>query len=89
MLHKNLPSETRSRLLFVRRLLDTIAWAKFVVSFDFANAGAVFRAHRSFAKMRAFYKESVTRNILYNSPNKKISILWQYFVKGKKNYNDL
>ncbi len=89
MLHKNLPAETRSRLLFVRRLLYTIAWAKFVATFDFANAGAVFRAHRSFAKMRAFYKESVTRNILCDSPNKKISILWQYFVKGKKNYNDL
>lgn len=43
MLHKNLPDSTRRKKLFRRRLLDTIAWAKFVASADFKNAKAVWR----------------------------------------------
>lgn len=55
MMAKNLPAGKRRKALLVRRLIDTVAWAKFLLSFDFANAGAVFRAHRDFARMSAEY----------------------------------
>ncbi len=34
MLHKNLPDSCRRSALIRRRLLDTLAWAKYVLSFD-------------------------------------------------------
>jgi GT2 family glycosyltransferase len=55
MLHKNLPDATRNRKLFVRRLLDTIAWAKFMATFDFKNANAILKAHNDFRSMRKRY----------------------------------
>ena len=55
LLHKNLPDSTRRRKLFVRRLLDTIAWAKFVATLDFKNARAVLKAHRDFRRMARRY----------------------------------
>lgn len=89
MLHKNLPDSVRGRRLFVRRLLDTIAWAKFMLTLDFANASAVIGAHRDFASMRKNYNTHPDFDILQEAPNKKLSILWQYFVKRHKKYSDL
>ena len=89
MLHKNLPATVRPRQLFVRRLLDTVAWAKFVVTLNFANAAAVLRAHRDYARIRKAYTDSPSENILWSAPNRKISILWQYFIKRRKNFSAL
>ncbi len=44
MLHKNLPDTVRGKILLRRRLLDTVAWLKFMLTFDFANA-KIGRAH--------------------------------------------
>ena len=87
MLHKNSPDSIRRSRLFVRRLLDTIAWLKFLLVLDFKNASAVLGAHRDFADMRKFYNNHPQEDILKVSPNKPISILWQYFVRRKKNFN--
>lgn len=85
MLHKNLPRSVRRRRLIWRRLLDTLAWIRFVVSADFKNASAVVRAHRDFAKMRGLYDTSPVADLLADAPN----ILIEYFVKGKKEYSRL
>ncbi|MDE6048965.1 MAG: glycosyltransferase family 2 protein [Paramuribaculum sp.] len=87
MLHKNSPDSIRRSRLFVRRLLDTIAWLKFLLVLDFKNASAVIGAHRDFADMRKLYNNHPQEDILKVSPNKPISILWQYFVRRKKNFN--
>ncbi|MDE5745065.1 MAG: glycosyltransferase family 2 protein [Paramuribaculum sp.] len=89
MLHKNSPDSVRRSRLFVRRLLDTVAWLRFLLALDFKNASAIIGAHRDFAKMRKFYNNHPQEDILKMSPNKPISILWQYFVKRKKNFNRL
>ena len=52
LLHKNTPLRDLRATLLRRRLLDTIAWAKFVATFDWANAAAVLRAHRDFRTMQ-------------------------------------
>ena len=84
MLHKNLPDSVRGKRLFIRRLLDTVAWAKYVASFDFANAAAIFRAHRDFAEMRKHYPSHPDTNLL-GGPN----ILLDYYLRGHKKYSDL
>lgn len=89
LLHKNLPAATRGRKLFRRRLLDTIAWAKFVASMQWGNAAAVFRAHRHFAKMRRDYTEHPDVDLLNTRKDCRHNILTAYYIKGKRLFSDL
>lgn len=89
MLHKNLPDSVRAPKLFKRRLLDTIAWAKFVATLDFKNAAAIVRAHRDFARMRRDYNIHPDRNLLGERPDTRINILTSYYLKRKRKYSDL
>lgn len=88
MLHKNLPDSVRRASLLRRRLLDTIAWAKFVVSFSWANAGAVWRAHRDFAKMRKSYTIHPAVDLLHPHPSRP-NILTKYYLKGCRTWDKL
>ncbi len=76
LLHKNLPDGVRGRRLFIRRLYDTIAWAKFVAMLDFKNASAVLRAHRDFRRMARNYTAHPHENLLPASPN----IILSYYL---------
>ncbi|MCM1065969.1 MAG: glycosyltransferase family 2 protein [Muribaculaceae bacterium] len=89
MLHKNLPEGDRGRILLLRRLLDTAAWAKFMLTFDFANAAAVWRAHRHFAKMRAEYTCSATKNLLATDAHATFSVVAAYYLRRKRTYSAL
>ncbi len=89
MLHKNLPWSERRGALLRRRLLDTIAWAKYVATFDFANARAIFKAHRDFAKMRTAYTEHPAVNQLRHEGYSKKSILWEYYIRGHKHFSEI
>lgn len=88
MLHKNLPDGVRRGLLFRRRLLDTIAWAKFVATFSWANAKAVWRAHRDFARMRKDYNEHPVTDLLHTSPRRP-NILVKYYLRGCHTWDKL
>lgn len=85
MLHKNLPRRGRGRRLVWRRLLDTLAWAKFVASFDFANARAVVSAHRDFARMKNAYDTDPQADLLKGRPD----ILVAYYLCRRSRYSDL
>ncbi len=89
LLHKNLPDSTRGRKLFVRRLLDTIAWAKFMATFDFKNAGAILRAHNDFRKMRKEYTLHPQVDLLDTRTDTRRNIIIDYFLRGKKKWGDL
>ncbi|MCC8177018.1 MAG: glycosyltransferase family 2 protein [Bacteroidales bacterium] len=77
LIYKNLSRKDGRRLLFKRRLLDTLAWGKFIVTFDLANANAILRAHRDYRRMRASYTPApdATPNFLASQPD----ILLQYY----------
>lgn len=89
MLHKNLPDGVRGRKLFLRRLLDTVAWAKYVLSGDFANAGAIFRAHRDFATMRRKYSDHPTVDLLKTHPGSRRNILLDYYLRRRTTFSAL
>ena len=89
MLHKNLPDGSRSRTLLRRRLLDAVAWARFVVAFDFANAGAVLRAHRDFRRMRRQYTVHPQRDILSERADCRRNIIVDYYLRGRKKFSQL
>lgn len=85
MLYKNLPDSTRRKTLFRRRLLDTIAWAKFVATFDWKNARAIVKAHRDFAKMKVNYTSFPAVDLLHTSPSRP-NILLDYYLRRKKHW---
>lgn len=89
MLHKNLPDGSRSRTLLRRRLLDAVAWARFVVAFDFANAGAVLRAHRDFRRMRRQYTLHPHRDVLSERADCRRNIIVDYYLRGRKKFSQL
>ena len=84
LLHKNLPDSTRSRKLFVRRLYDTIAWAKFVATLDFKNANAILKAHNDFRQMRKQYNNLPNVDLLDSRNDTHRNIILDYYLRGKK-----
>lgn len=82
------------RTLFSRMLLDGVAATKFLVAFDFANFGAVFRAHMHFYKhFSLFYKKrcelrKISGDHLVSTVFPK-SIVLKYYLLKKRTYKNL
>ncbi len=97
LLHKNLPAKDLSGALLRRRLLDTIAWGKFLLALDTANASAILRAHRDFRRMRRDYPFHPPINLLRKSPEntppknrQRIpNIIVEYFLRRKRLYSQI
>ncbi len=89
MLHKNVPAARRGRLLVTRRLLDTIAWARFIATGKWKSAAAIVRAHRDFARMRGNYHTDPQRDLLKERADGRVNILTSYYMKGRKKFSDL
>lgn len=89
MLHKNLPDETRGKTLFIRRLIDTVAWAKYMATFDFKNANAILKAHNDFKKMRKTYIIHPTIDLLRTRTDCRRNILLDYYLRGRKIWSNL
>ena len=86
MLHKNLPDATRNRKLFVRRLLDTIAWAKFMATFDLKNANAILKAHNDLRSMRKRYTSHPDVDLLDQRNDTHRNIIVDYYLRGRKTW---
>lgn len=92
LLHKNLPAADLRGALLRRRLLDTVAWAKFILTLDLPNASAILRAHRDFRRMRREYTAHPSDNLLARSADRRSrrpDILLSYFIKRKRLYSQL
>lgn len=86
LLHKNLPDATRGKKLFRRRLLDTVAWAKFMLTFDFKNANAILKAHKDFRTMKKMYTSHPDVDLLDTREDTHRNILVDYYLRGKKTW---
>ncbi len=89
MMHKNLPDDVRSRALLRRRLLDTLAWLQAALTGKWADAKAIFKAHRDFADMRRRYVAHPAVNILPEAPGGQRNILWEYYGRRRHTYSRL
>lgn len=94
LLHRNLPDSCRRRILFRRRLLDTLAWGRYVAGLKWKHAAAILRAHRDFRRMRAssLTDAVITQcmavdrvNVLEGRPD----ILVSYYLRGRRKFSDL
>ncbi|HBN62493.1 glycosyltransferase family 2 protein [uncultured Duncaniella sp.] len=86
MLHKNLPACVRTKRLLWRRILDAMAWCKFIAGFDLKNASAVLKAHRDYRRMCRLYDRCDAKVDLLDG---EVNILTEYFMKGHKRFSDL
>jgi hypothetical protein len=84
LLHKNLPIAIGRKRLFVRRLMDTLAFGMFLVKGDVANAKAVLRAHNDFRKMKKFYVNLPIHDYMSALPGATRNIVVDFYLKGKR-----
>lgn len=84
LLHKNLPRKRGRKVLFLRRLADTLAFGMFVAKGDFANARAVLKAHSDFRQIRKRYTHFPERDILAQLPGAdKYAVMERYLLHRK------
>ena len=84
---KNLPKRYVASLIFMRLLLDAVAGARFLCYFQLFHFWAIIRAHLS-------YYANLSKTLKKRGNTKKFqkyhgvtSIVWSYFVKGRKAYS--
>lgn len=84
LLHKNLPKEKGKRVLFFRRLTDTLAFGMFLLKGDFANAKAIIEAHNDFRKMRKEYTMLPATDTLSTLPGARRRIVIDRYLLRKR-----
>ena len=90
MLVKNHPQKSLITILAFRMLLDGLAGVKFLIRFEFANILAVLKAHFSFYRLYSVtYKKRQNQDFSLPPNVYQASIIIQYYLKGKKNFNEL
>jgi GT2 family glycosyltransferase len=95
MLYKNLPEDELKSVMRMRWWLDMLAAMQFLAKFDFANFKAVLRANREFRRMKPGSEADRQLNLSRRKIKGRVpercdfSILWQYYAKGKKTYQEL
>lgn len=80
LLHKNLPARRGKRVLFIRRLTDSLAFIKFLLTGKLGDAKALLRAHRDFRRMRGKYANLPSSDYMSSLPGAHRSILLDHYL---------
>lgn len=93
-LYKNYMGKDLNWHIFKRMCIDTIAIAKYILTFDFKNAAAIISAHRAFYKSKDELKKkrkNLLEKIDQNKPVEQLprSIVLNFFIKRKKRFSQL
>lgn len=84
LLHKNLSKGRGRRILFLRRLADTLAFGMFLLKGDIANARAVLKAHNDFRRMRGRYTRRPDHDVLRELPGaNRNAVIARYLFRKK------
>lgn len=90
LLYKNLPPKEGRRMLFVRRLYDTLAFFMFIAKLDFANAKAVLQAHADYRKQKSRYDTvRPSCSLMSDFPCFRKNIIFSYYIGRKKRFSDV
>jgi GT2 family glycosyltransferase len=94
LLYKNLPQERLVKVMRIRFWLDALASIQFLLTLQWGSFLAVWKARKAFRQMRSDFKKDREENLRQTklSPvpeQSTFSLLWQYYVKGRKTYHDL
>ena len=95
MLHKCLPEENLKRVMRWRWWLDYLAaWEMLILKRNVGDFRAVYRARRAFKRWRKDFeadrKAIQASRVAKEIPERRaFSLLWQYYVKGRKTFAQL
>jgi len=94
MLYKNMPDKYYRKAVFIRFVMDYLAAVHYLLKLRPANAFAVIRARMAFLRLRSAYQLSREENLDWTICEIplgicKISILYEYYLRGKKRYLDI
>ena len=94
MLYKNLPHGELRSVMRMRAVLDYVAAFKFLLTGAFGDFKAVLRARSEYRRLRGEYKPVREQNLAAATvpvieERARFSLLWQYYVKGKKHFSQL
>ena len=95
MLYKNLPEEELRHVMRMRWLLDYLAaFETLVFNRNIGDFKAIYMARHAFKKWLPEFKadrERIQAGRVEGRVNERVSysILWQYYIKGKKTYSQL
>lgn len=95
MLYKCLPDKELHDVMRWRWFLDYLAaWQTLILNRNYGDFKAIYRARRAFKKWKNDFKEDrkhiqESRKEASVPERKRYSIVWQYYVKGKRRYSDL
>ena len=94
MLYKNLPHDELRSVMRIRAVLDYVAAFKFLLTGAFGDFKAVLRARCEYRRLRGEYKPVREQNLAAATipvieERARFSLLWQYYVKGKKHFSQL
>ena len=95
MLYKNLPERELRGVMCWRWFLDYLAaWQTLIVNRNWGDFKAIYRARCDFRRRLPEYKNvrarvQESRVPETGSVRMKYSLLWQYYVRGRKHFSDL
>ena len=95
MLYKCLPDEELRHVMRWRWCLDYLAaWEMLLLKQNWGDFKAVFKARRAFMRWRKDFdadRKSIQQSRAGRvvSERRMFSLLWQYYVKGRRRYSDL
>lgn len=94
LLYKNMPGKELSRVMAIRFFLDALASLQFLLKGETGSFKAVWKARREFRRIKADFRADREQNLLLAKvPLSEIlfdkSILWQYYIKGRKTFASL
>ncbi|KGN97508.1 glycosyl transferase family 2 [Porphyromonas gingivicanis] len=90
MLYKNLPKNSFQKVFWQRCFLDCTASMVYLLQAKPQLSKAIFKAYRDFAKMKKLYSPASPSALCPYTPTlSSISIIWQYFIRGRKYFREL
>ena len=94
MLYKNLPPQELNKVMRVRAFLDYLAALQYLLKGQLDNVKAVFHARSEYKRLRSYFlkarEENLRKTYVDSIPERiKNSILWQFYVKGRKRFSQL
>lgn len=94
LLYKNLPATDLKRIMFIRMVLDGVAFFFFLFKLQFSSALAVIKAHIHYHREKKNLVEKRKKTMALGTVHPAElfidkSIVWEFYVKGKKSFNEI
>ncbi len=93
MIYKNTPKNSVSGLFLTRIILDAVASVKFLLTDNYQNFKAVWKARSEFHKLKSQYSRPVQKEKSSDSVLEKLiyprSIVWDYYLCNRSKFSDL